>query len=139
MNYITDIAPVISDDWTTLTITMDDFGDTSAIDTGNLVQWRILVEGWAEANPALSGSFFVDDIRVSTLEMQQPVLTADIEGKNIRVQMSQLTPGSEYELLMSENLTDWTLVTSIAADTEEASHLVNADQRVACYQLIEKP
>ncbi|MDC0293316.1 hypothetical protein OAL47_03110, partial [Verrucomicrobia bacterium] len=139
MNYITDIAPVISDDWTTLTITMDDFGDTSTIDTGNLVQWRILVEGWAEANPALSGAFFVDDIQVSTLEIQQPVLTAVMEEQSVRVQMSQLTSGSEYELLMSENLTDWTLVTSIIADADTATHLVNTDQKMACYQLVEKP
>ena len=139
MNYITDIAPVISNDWTTLTINMDDFGDTSTIDTGNLVQWRILVEGWAEANPALSGSFFVDDIRVSTLEMQQPVLTAFMEEQSVRVQMSQLTQGSEYELLMSDNLSEWTVVTSIVADADTATHLANPDQKMAFYQLIEKP
>ena len=118
---------------------MDDFGDTSTIDTGNLVQWRILVEGWAEANPALSGAFFVDDIQFSTLEIQQPVLTAVMEEQSVRVQMSQLTSGSEYELLMSENLADWTLVTSIIADADTATHLVNTDRRMACYQLIEKP
>ena len=139
MNYITDIAPVISSDWTTLTITMEDFGDTSTIDTGNLVQWRILVEGWAEPNPALSGSFYVDDIRVSPLTTQQPVLAAIREGQKIRVQMSQLTPGSEYELVKSEDLIEWTLVESIIADADTAIHLVNTDLKMACYQLIEKP
>ena len=97
------------------------------------------MEGWAEANPALSGSFFVDDIQVSTLEIQQPVLTAVIEEQSVRVQMSQLTSGSEYELLMSKNLADWTLVTSIIADADTATHLVNTDQKMACYQLVEKP
>jgi hypothetical protein len=53
--------------------------------------------------------------------------------------MSQLTSGSEYELLMSENLTDWTLVTSIIADADTATHLVNTDQEMACYQLVGKP
>jgi hypothetical protein len=53
--------------------------------------------------------------------------------------MSQLTPGSEYELAKSENLTDWAIVTTIAADAGTADHLVDADQKMACYQLIEKP
>jgi hypothetical protein len=139
MNYITDIAPVISDDWTSITITMEDFGDTSAIDTGNLVQWRILVEGWAEANPALSGSFFVDDIRVSTLETQHPILAISREEENIQVLMSQLTPGIEYQLMKSENLTEWTVVTNIIAETDTGTHLVNTDLKIAYYQLIEKP
>ncbi|MDA0750666.1 MAG: hypothetical protein O2964_08135 [Verrucomicrobia bacterium] len=139
MNYITDIAPVISSEWTTLTIAMEDFGDTSTIDTGNLVQWRILVEGWAEPNPALSGTFFVDDIRVSTQPELRPVLEATREGQQVRIRMSQLTPGSEYELAKSENLTDWAIVTTIAADADTADHLVDADQKMACYQLIEKP
>lgn len=139
LNYITDIAPVISSDWTTLTITMEDFGDTSTIDTGNLVQWRILVEGWAEPNPALSGSFFVDDIRVSTQTAQGPELAAVHEGLQVRIQMSQLTPGNQYDLVSSENLTDWTTVSTITADADTADHLVEADQSMACYQLIAKP
>jgi hypothetical protein len=139
MNYITDIAPVISSEWTTLTIAMEDFGDSSTIDTGNLVQWRILVEGWAEPNPALSGTFFVDDIRVSTQPELRPVLEATREGQQVRIRMSQLTPGSEYELAKSENLTDWAIVTTIAADADTADPLVDADLKMACYQLIEKP
>ena len=139
MNYITDIAPVISNEWTTLSIAMEDFGDTSTIDTGNLVQWRILVEGWAEPNPVLSGSFFVDDIRVSTQPAQRAELTAIREGQQVRIQMTQLTPGSEYDLRTSENLTDWALVTVIAADADSADHLVDSDQKMAFYQLIEKP
>lgn len=139
MNYITDAAPVISSDWTTLQITMDDFGSTSTIDTGNLVQWRILVEGWAEDQPALSATFYVDDIRISTPVIQQPVLTATEENGNVRLEMAQLTPGVEYQLLSSANLIDWSLVTVIVADSDTATWPVDADQEIACFQLAEKP
>jgi len=137
MNYITDAAPVISSDWTTLQITMDDFGGTSTIDTGNLVQWRILVEGWAEDKPALSGTFYIDDIRVSMPVVQQPVLTATEENGKVRLDMAQLTPGVEYELLSSANLTDWSLVTVIVADSDTATWPVDANHAIACFQLME--
>jgi len=137
MDYISDAAPVISSDWTTIQITGDDFGDTSTIDTGNLVQWRILVEGWAEDQPALSATFYVDDIRVST-PVIQPVLSAARENGNIRLDMAQLTSGVDYELRSSTNLKDWTVVTVITADSDTASQLVTADQEIACFQLVER-
>lgn len=139
MNYITDAAPVISSDWTTLEATVDDFGGSGTIDIGNLVQWRILVEGWEADQPALSGAFYVDDIRVSRPVNPQPMLSAILDGARVRLEMTLLTPGAHYDLESSDDFDEWTVVATIAADTDTATWLVDADGEMAYFRLVEKP
>lgn len=67
MSFVTTGGIVASNEWTTLTAPLSSFGDTSTVDVGNLVQWRILVQarqGTAES-PAVTGTFYVDDIRIA--------------------------------------------------------------------------
>jgi hypothetical protein len=66
MNFISAAAPVFSSDWITIQASLSDFGDISTVDIGNLVQWRILVQGWEGKTDqaAMSAAFYVDDIRI---------------------------------------------------------------------------
>ncbi|MEI6396221.1 MAG: hypothetical protein WCT12_34595, partial [Verrucomicrobiota bacterium] len=45
VNFSTPATPVISSEWTTLKASFGQFWGGATVDTGNLVQWRILVEG----------------------------------------------------------------------------------------------
>lgn len=78
ISYIAPASVVTSSEWVTLTATLADFGDSSTVDIGNLVQWRILVQGWqgSSATPALSGTFYVDDI--------QMIIPVDVPKLSIR-------------------------------------------------------
>ena len=78
MNYITTSAPVVSADWVTLQARLADFGDTAAVDIGNLVQWRLLIQGWAGTadTAARSATFAVDDIRIGIA----PAATLQVTG-----------------------------------------------------------
>lgn len=67
MSFVTSGAVIASNEWTTLSAPLSAFGDTSAVDVGNLVSWRILVqarEGTAEST-AITGTFYVDDLRIT--------------------------------------------------------------------------
>jgi hypothetical protein len=44
--HFTTSAPVTSSQWTKLEARFGQFWSSAVVDTGNLVQWRILVEGW---------------------------------------------------------------------------------------------
>jgi hypothetical protein len=98
MNFITAAEPVISTNWTTLEAQLADFGDTSTVDIGNLVQWRILVEGWMGTadSTALAGSFSVDDIRITVPPTEQPVLSLVPDGSGFNLTMDHLTVGTSY-------------------------------------------
>lgn len=67
IHYVTPPAPVTAGEWTTLEAGLAAFGDPAAVDIGNLVGWRILVQGWegTALNEAQSGAFYVDDIRIT--------------------------------------------------------------------------
>lgn len=68
IHYITEPAQVTSGEWTELSATLADFTDTAAVDIGNLVQWRILVQAWqgTPENAAQSAVFDIDDIQIRT-------------------------------------------------------------------------
>jgi hypothetical protein len=66
MDYRT-TTPVASSDWVTLQASLSDFDSTSAVDVGNLTQWRILVQAreGKSTSPAITGTFYVDDIQIA--------------------------------------------------------------------------
>lgn len=63
---------VTSGEWTSVEVPLSGFGDTSTVDVGNLVQWRLLVQGWegTAESPARSGVFLVDDVRITVPALQ---------------------------------------------------------------------
>ena len=72
IHHVRNAAVVTSDDWVTVQARLADFGDTTAVDVGNLVGWRILVQGW-EGTPESSsqpGTFLVDDLRIAVPTLQ---------------------------------------------------------------------
>jgi hypothetical protein len=119
INFVTSGAVVASGDWTTLEAKFTDFNNTDIVDVGNLVRWRILVQGWtgtADSAP-LSSLFQVDDIRVTTTITEPPQLAIARDGNNLVVTLGKLVPGKSYELRSTANVAQWptsggTLVTA---------------------------
>ncbi|MGA2662972.1 MAG: hypothetical protein ABSH34_36295 [Verrucomicrobiota bacterium] len=136
INFSTPAAPVISSEWTNLTASFDQFWSGAIVDTGNLVQWRILVEGWMGTtnSTALSGTFYVDDIWITV----PPVLTVVLEGGALNLRMDSLIPGTTYTLRMSPDLSHWT-TTTIHATSTSATWPIPAGQQKGFFQLFYTP
>ncbi len=135
ISFITPTAPVISSEWTTLQARFDQFGNTAIMDTGNLVQWRILVQGWegTPESPAKSAAFYIDDIRINLA----PVLAVIQEGGNLTLRMNGLIPGATYTLRMTPDFSQWT-TTTINATSTSATWPIPAGQK-SFYQLFYTP
>ena len=90
-----------------MTAHYNQFWSGSPTDTGNIVQWRLLVQGWtgSAASTAMSGAFYVDDIWIGV----PPVLNLALgTGNNKQLEMTGLIPGTEYTLRESPDLVNWT-------------------------------
>jgi hypothetical protein len=117
INYTTPAAPVISSGWTKLEASLGQFWSSSVVDTGNLVQWQILVEGWqgtADSTP-LSAAFYVDNIRITV----PPVLAIVPQGSALVLQMSDLIPGTTYTLRQTSDFSQWTTTTIQATSASQ--------------------
>lgn len=111
IHYRTSPSVVTSGDWITVEAPLSSFGDTSAVDIGNLVQWRLLVQGWegTAESTVRSGTFYVDDIRITvpTLEvsgtpptgMGGDVLTNIVVDEANRVITADIPAGSNQGYL----------------------------------------
>ena len=117
INFSTPAAPVISSGWTKLQASFNQFWRSTTVDTGNLVQWRILVEGWTgtAASTALSGTFYVDDVVVTV----PPVLAVVPQGGGLQLRMSDLLPGTTYTLRQTADFSQWTTTTIQATSTSQ--------------------
>jgi hypothetical protein len=115
INYIVPSSVVTNGDWTALQANLGDFGDTAAVDIGNLVQWRILVQAWegtAESTPA-SATFYVDDIRIGTAAVQ-PSLTVGRNGNSITISWPESVTGYTLESATAISGAPWQTVTGVA-------------------------
>ncbi len=105
------VNAVTSGEWTTVQIPYDAFWSTEPTDTGNLVRWTVLVQGWkgtAELSPGpLSATFYLDDIRISV----PPTLNIIREGGALKLKISDLMNGESYTIKQTTNFTDWTSTT----------------------------
>lgn len=140
INFITDSAPVTSGEWTTLQARFQDFSNTVAVDTGNLVQWRILVQGW-EGTPsslAQSGTFLIDDIRVSTASAEPPALAISRADAGLTLALSGLVPGRTYELRQSGDLVQWSVAQEIQATSATATVPLTVSSSASFFLLREK-
>ncbi len=137
INFSTPADPVISSNWTKLEASFGQFWSSAIVDTGNLVQWRILVEGWmGTANStALSGTFGVDDIRITV----PPVLAIAREGGGLMLHMDSLIPGTTYTLRMSADLSQWTPAATIQAASTSATWPIPGGQAKGFFQLAYTP
>jgi hypothetical protein len=140
MSYMTPAAPVISPDWTTLQARFQDFDNTTTIDIGNLVQWRILVEGWqgTAESAEMSGTFQVDDIRIGIPPTTGPSLGLIHSGNGLKLSMEHLIAGASYELRTSADLKQWSTATVINANAETADWTLPTDQPKAFFILNQK-
>ncbi len=121
INFTTPAAPVISSEWTQLKASFGQFWSGGTVDTGNLVQWRVLVEGWtgtADSTP-MSASFAVDDIEITV----PPVLAVTWDADGLRLHMDDLIPGTTYTLRTSLDLAQWTTTTFQATSTSETQSI----------------
>jgi hypothetical protein len=139
MNFSTS-APVSSGEWVTLEAPYSAFwGDLTTIDSGNLVQWRILVEGWegtAESSE-MSGAFYIDDIRIGVPSAAVPSLAIARTGDTLTFAMGNLSAGAAYELKTSSDLVQWTTAATITADSDTATWTAKADQPAAFFRLVQ--
>ncbi len=140
MSFVTDSAPVISGEWTTLEARLADFWDTSAVDVGNLVQWRLLVQarlGMPESEP-IYGVFSLDDLRISIQPSEPPVLSVGRDGNTIAITAAGLAAGKVYQLWTSTNLTQWTAGAEATATGSTATWTVQPTQNVEFFRVAEK-
>ncbi len=134
--YNTEAAPVISSEWTTLKASYNDFWADTVVDTGNLVQWRILLEGWqgtVDSQP-LSAAIYVDDIRISV----PPGLAIVSEGGVLKLHMSNLIPGTTYTIRMTADLSQWT-TTTVQASIDTMTWPVPTGQQKQFFQVYYTP
>jgi len=127
INYSGVSGPVAVSEWTTVKATYGDFWATTPADTGNLVQWRLLVQGWtgtAESQP-LSGNFYVDDLRITI----PPSLSIVKEGSVLTLRMDNLMPGTTYTVRQTEDFSAWTTATTIQATSSSATWNLPAGQK----------
>jgi len=139
INFITS-APVVSSEWTTLEARLGDFGDTAGVDLGNLVQWRLLVQAY-EGTPdrvPLSATFHLDDLRMSLLPDEAPVLAIARDGGALKITASGLVVGKVYELLASPDLKQWTPGSPITATAGTAVWTVQPAQTAEFFRVAEK-
>ena len=135
INYTTPAAPVISSGWTKLEASLGQFWSDSVVDTGNLVQWQILVEGWQGTadSTALSAAFYVDNIQITV----PPVLAIVPQGSALVLQMNDLIPGTTYTLRQTTDFSNWT-TTTILATAASQTWPIPAGQK-GYYQLFYTP
>jgi hypothetical protein len=141
VNFVTGGTPVVTGEWTTLQATFADLGDTTTVDIGNLVQWRILVQGWTgttDSQPLTGTAVYVDDIRI-TIPTNKPALSIEKQGKTLNLKMDGLTSGKTYQVQTSANLTSWTSATEITATSTTANWTITPSESKAFYQVMEKP
>jgi hypothetical protein len=136
LNFTTPAAPVISSGWTKLQANFNQFWSGAVVDTGNLVQWRVLVEGWmgTAESTALSASFAVDDIRVTL----PPVLAVVHSGSALMLRMDDLIPGTTYTLRQTSDFSQWTTNAIQATSTNQIWWALPAGQK-GFYQLYYTP
>jgi hypothetical protein len=142
VNFITAGKPIVTGEWTTLQATFADLGDTTTVDVGNLIQWRILLQGWTgttDSQPLTGTAIYVDDIRITVPTVSQPSLSIAKDGKTLSLKMDGLTAGKIYQVGTSSNLTSWTSATEINATGPTADWTVTPTESAAFYQLTEKP
>lgn len=124
--HFTTSAPVISSDWTKLTASFGQFWSGAVVDTGNLVQWRLLVEGWmgTASSTALSGTFYVDDVVVTV----PPTLAVVRQGGALALRMDNLIPGTTYTIRQTADFSQWT-TTTIQATSASQTWPIPAGQK----------
>lgn len=130
-------GPVGSSEWVTLQAKYSDFWNGgSPADTGNLVQWRLLVQGWTGTaeSPALSGTFYVDDVRIVVPSPTRPKLSVLRQGSNLTLKMEDLVPGTTYTVRQTANFSQWTTATTIQPTQTTATWPIPAGEK-AFYQL----
>ncbi|MBL9137812.1 MAG: hypothetical protein JNK85_18225 [Verrucomicrobiales bacterium] len=142
INYVSDGAVVASGDWTTLEAKFSDFNNTDTVDVGNLVRWRILVQGWtgtAESAP-LSATFQVDDIRIGTTAAEPPQLAIARDGSNLVITLGKLVPGKSYELRSTANVAQWPMSggTTVTATGSTATVPITPGPAATFFKLVEK-
>lgn len=105
-------STVTNADWTTISATLADFTDYSGVDIGNIVQWRILVQGWegTAENAPMSGTFYVDDIKIDTA-VAAPSVAIARDGDGVIVSWPATATGYALEGAPSLGATGWEPVT----------------------------
>jgi hypothetical protein len=105
-------AAVTNDAWTNITATLEDFTDTSGVDIGNLVQWRILVQGWegTAENAPMTGTFYVDDIQIEVPAAGDPQLAIRREGAGVVITWPAEAAGYALEGTTSLSTPSWQAV-----------------------------
>jgi hypothetical protein len=134
--HFTTSAPVTSSQWTKLEASFGQFWSGAVVDTGNLVQWRVLVEGWqgtVDSQP-MSGAFAVDNIMITV----PPVLAVVRQGAGLELQMSDLIPGTTYTLRQTSDFSQWT-TTTIQATATSQTWPIPTGQPKGFYQLFYTP
>jgi hypothetical protein len=117
ISYVVPADIVTNPEWSSLQATLTDFGDTSAVDIGNLVQWRILVQGWegTAENVAQSATFYVDDIQIN---IPAAVPTLEIERDADGLTLSWPESATGYILESSDTVpgANWVPVAGVQAN-----------------------
>ena len=114
-------AAVTSGEWTTVKLPYNRFWISTPTDTGNLVQWRILVQGWTgdplSLPPALTGTFYVDELLITV----PPVAAVVQDTGGLKLRLSSLIPGTTYTIMQTTDFTSWTSAGTVQATSDTAT------------------
>jgi hypothetical protein len=137
INYSTPADPVMASDWVMLTMPFSEFWSGAVVDTGNLVQWRILVEGWTGTpeQAGMSGTFYVDDVQIA---MPAPEMTLLNQGETFLLVVANVTEGKEYELRETSDLESWTTNAAVVATSNTLEWPIVPDQSRRFYRVFER-
>ena len=140
INFITDAQPLVSGEWTTIQARLADFGDTSTVDVGNLVQWRLLVqayEGQAAFEP-MSATIHIDDLSLSLAPAEPLTVTATPVGKSLQVTATGVVAGKIYVIYSSADLGTWTAGAQATATTSGATWTLPTTAKAEFFKVAEK-
>lgn len=142
INFVFPKEIVTASDWTPIQLDFASLGDTSTVDIGNLVQWRILVQAWTGTadSAAATGTFQLDDIRLAVVPDEQgtPNLTIRRAAPKVEFNLVNLTAGRSYDVLTSADLKKWTTATSITATGTSSTWSITPDGTASFFRLSEK-
>ncbi len=140
INFITTGGPVISSGWTTIQARLADFGDSSTVDVGNLVQWRLLVQAYEGQSTyeAMSATVYLDDLRMSLVSNDPIRLTATPSGTSLTVKATGVVAGKNYVIHSSADLKQWTAGAQVTADANGATWTIPMSQKQEFFKVSEK-
>lgn len=122
-------AEVSIGEWTTIKARYDQFWSGTPVDNGNIVQWRLLVQGWTgdpNAIPGpLSATFYIDDVQITV----PPTVAIVRDGTALKLQLGSLISGTTYTIRQTTDFASWSTAGTVTATSGSATWTIPSGQK----------